>query len=116
MSDGGTVPGQGASVPESRFVEVLDADGRTRWRVDRGFLESNWRCIWGMGCQGIEDEPAPELHRGCCSVGARLADEQEAMTAGVEQGGRGGHRGRQLLPGLGHGEGREHDGGDNAVG
>ncbi|MEZ5233027.1 MAG: hypothetical protein R2755_20700 [Acidimicrobiales bacterium] len=67
-------------VADSRFVEVLDADGRTRWRVDRGFLGSNWRCIWGEGCQGIEDEAAPQLHRGCCSVGARLADEQEAMT------------------------------------
>jgi len=65
---------------EQRFVEILDADGRTRWRVDRGFLTSRWRCIWGQGCQGIEDVAAPELHRGCCSVGARLANEEEAMT------------------------------------
>ncbi len=65
---------------EARFVELLDADGRTRWRVDRGFLTSRWRCIWGEGCQGIEDEAAPQLHRGCCSVGARMANEEEAMT------------------------------------
>jgi hypothetical protein len=65
---------------EQRFVEMTDADGRSRWRIDRGFLGSRWRCIWGEGCQGIEDAAAPELHRGCCSVGARLADEQEAMT------------------------------------
>lgn len=76
MGEGATPPGQA----EERFVEFTDVDGRTRWRVDRGFLTSRWRCIWGEGCQGIEDEAAPHLHRGCCSVGAHLADENEAMT------------------------------------
>jgi len=68
------------SEPETRFVEMTDVDGRTVWRIDRGFLQSGWRCIWGEGCQGIEDQAAPDAHLGCCSVGARLADEQEAMT------------------------------------
>lgn len=66
--------------PEVRFIEMTDVDGKTRWRIDRGFLSSHWRCIWGQGCQGIEDQAAPELHRGCCSVGARLGSEEEAMT------------------------------------
>lgn len=68
------------SDPETRFVEFVGADGRTVWKVDQGFLRSGWRCIWGEGCQGIEDTAAPDAHLGCCSVGAHLADEEEAMT------------------------------------
>lgn len=75
-----TEPPSDTASPETRFVEMLDVDGRTTWRIDQGFLRSKWRCIWGEGCQGIEDEAAPDLHRGCCSVGAHLADEGEAMT------------------------------------
>jgi hypothetical protein len=51
----------------------------TDWRFDRGFLGSNWTCIWGAGCLGILDEPAEDLGQGCCSVGAEFGDEQEAM-------------------------------------
>jgi hypothetical protein len=54
-------------------------DGATRWRFDARFLRSRWTCIWGRGCQGILDVPAAELGQGCCSVGAELADEDEAM-------------------------------------
>ncbi len=57
----------------------IDHDG-TRWRFDRAFLTSNWTCIWGRGCLGILDEPAPDLGQGCCSVGAEMGDETEAMT------------------------------------
>lgn len=65
---------------DAPLVELLDDDGRTRWRLDAGFLRSNWRCAWGAGCQGIHDTPRPELADGCCSVGVRLVDEDEAMT------------------------------------
>lgn len=58
-------------------LEIVDA-GDTVWRFDRTFLESNWTCIWGRGCLGILDEPAEHLGQGCCSVGAELADEDEA--------------------------------------
>ncbi|MEO5725175.1 MAG: hypothetical protein ABIQ39_11005 [Ilumatobacteraceae bacterium] len=61
----------------SEFIEV--ADGATRWRVERGFLTSNWTCIWGRGCLGILDEPAEHLQQGCCSVGAEMGDVEEAM-------------------------------------
>jgi hypothetical protein len=54
-------------------------DGPTTWRIDTGFLTSNWECIWGRGCKGILDRPAEELGQGCCSVGAEMADEDEAM-------------------------------------
>lgn len=58
--------------------EIRDRD--VTWRFDRSFLTSNWTCIWGRGCKGILDEPAEELNQGCCSIGAELTDEDEAMT------------------------------------
>ncbi|MEZ5140762.1 MAG: hypothetical protein R2711_18915 [Acidimicrobiales bacterium] len=61
----------------TRWEEVDDGHG-TRWRVDASFLASSWTCLWGAGCPGIGDEPAPELQQGCCSVGAELLDEDEA--------------------------------------
>ena len=64
--------------PPGEFVEI--ASGPVDWRFDTAFLRSNWTCIWGRGCLGILDEPAPELHQGCCSVGAELGDVEDAMT------------------------------------
>jgi hypothetical protein len=60
------------------FIEI--ADGATLWRFERDFLESNWTCLWGRGCKGILDHAAEELQQGCCSVGAEMADTEEAMT------------------------------------
>lgn len=59
------------------MVEI-DA-GDTIWRFDRAFLTSNWTCLFGCGCQGILDRPAPERGEGCCSIGAELDGEDEAM-------------------------------------
>jgi hypothetical protein len=64
-------------VPDERWVSFTESDG-TRWIADAGFLSSPWRCIWGEGCQGIGDEPAPQLMQGCCSVGAEMTDESDA--------------------------------------
>jgi hypothetical protein len=58
---------------------VVEHDGIT-WHVDQAFLRSNWTCLWGNGCQGILDQPSAHLQQGCCSVGAELADVDEAMT------------------------------------
>jgi hypothetical protein len=55
-------------------------DGDVTWRLERSFLRSNWQCIWGRGCQGILDQPAAHLNHGCCSIGAEMADPEEAMT------------------------------------
>lgn len=67
-----------AHVPSDEgFVEIATAD--TLWRVDRGFFASRWTCIWGRGCQGILAEPAEHLAQGCCSVGAELDGDEEAM-------------------------------------
>jgi len=72
-----------ADDPE-QIIEV--AAGDTVWRFDREFLESNWTCIWGRGCLGIEPEPAAELALGCCSVGAELdgLDEARMVAASAE--------------------------------
>ena len=63
------------------FVEISRPE--TVWRFERAFLESNWVCLFGNGCQGILGEPAPELNQGCCSIGAHFGDgepgEAEAM-------------------------------------
>ncbi|MGI8664143.1 MAG: hypothetical protein ACR2LQ_13185 [Acidimicrobiales bacterium] len=63
------------------FEEI--EDGETTWRFDTSFLRSSWTCIWGRGCLGIHDHPTPELGHGCCSVGAELEDEDEAMMIGA---------------------------------
>lgn len=44
---------------------------------DVTFLESNWTCIFGNGCQGVLTGPAPELVQGCCSYGAHFTDEKD---------------------------------------
>lgn len=58
------------------FTDPVDG---TRWTIDLDFLASNWTCIWGQGCVGINDDPTPELMQGCCSVGAEMLDVDEAM-------------------------------------
>ena len=65
-------------VPRIDGVEIVDGD--TVWRFDTAFLRSNWTCIWGRGCLGILPEPAEHLGQGCCSIGADLDGEDEAMT------------------------------------
>ncbi|MEP7200991.1 MAG: hypothetical protein ABI894_00165 [Ilumatobacteraceae bacterium] len=65
-------------IPNGGTEEITDGD--VTWVFDRAFLTSNWTCIWGRGCKGILDVPAEELNQGCCSIGAELADEEEAMT------------------------------------
>ena len=53
--------------------------GDDAWAFDAAFLESNWTCIWDAGCAGIADIAAPEAQLGCCSVGAEMLDDDEAM-------------------------------------
>jgi hypothetical protein len=66
-----------AADDDAPFVEIRD--GATTWRFERAFLESTWSCIWGRGCLGIEPEADEHRALGCCSVGAELATQDEAM-------------------------------------
>jgi hypothetical protein len=64
--------------PAGELIEITA--GAVDWRFEKAFLQSKWTCIWGRGCVGILDVPAPELQQGCCSIGAELADLEDAMT------------------------------------
>ncbi len=69
------------AVPEEAPPEITAVDpvDGTVWSVDRAFLASHWTCIWDRGCPGIADTAAPERGLGCCSEGAELLDDDEAM-------------------------------------
>jgi hypothetical protein len=47
--------------PADEFIEI--PAGAVHWRFEKAFLQSNWTCIWGRGCLGILDEPAPSCNR-----------------------------------------------------
>jgi hypothetical protein len=69
-------PQQKQPVDLHEWMSFDDPDGNT-WNFDLSFLTSNWSCIWGTGCPGILDDPAPELVQGCCSYGAHFADKAD---------------------------------------
>jgi len=66
------------STPASVETFVDPVDG-TVWHVDVDFIDSNWTCIWGKGCEGILETPSAALNQGCCSVGAQMIDHDEAL-------------------------------------
>jgi hypothetical protein len=59
------------------WISFEDPTEHRTWLLDATFLRSNYRCIYGDGCQGILDGPAPELELGCCSYGAHFVDEED---------------------------------------
>jgi hypothetical protein len=58
------------------WVSFDDPEGHT-WVFDLTFLTSNWTCVWGRGCPGVLDDPAPELEQGCCSYGAHFTEKAD---------------------------------------
>lgn len=68
-----------SDTPSDPELSITDPTDGTVWTFDTAFLESNWTCIWGAGCKGILDSPAEHLGQGCCSLGAELLDDTEAM-------------------------------------
>lgn len=71
------------STDDARFERYVDPVDGTVWRVDVDFIDSNWTCIWNNGCQGILERPAADLNQGCCSVGAQMLDQDEALRIGA---------------------------------
>lgn len=57
-----------------------DPEEERTWVFDVTFLASAWNCIYGNGCPGIDDEPAPEKGIGCCTHGAHFIDEVDLET------------------------------------
>ena len=68
-----------AATPEDlhEWISFEDPTEHRTWLFDATFLRSNYRCIYGDGCLGILDGPAPELELGCCSYGAHFVDEDD---------------------------------------
>jgi hypothetical protein len=70
---------QADDVPQpADFEEIEAADDGIVWRFDAEFLRSNWTCIWGRGCLGIEADADEAGGRGCCSVGAVFDGDDES--------------------------------------
>jgi hypothetical protein len=59
------------------WISFEDPGEHRTWVFDVTFLRSNYTCIYGCGCKGIEDEPAPEAMVGCCTFGAHFADADD---------------------------------------
>jgi len=70
-------PIESGPIESGPYVEVTEGD--RLWRFDTKFLNSNWSCIWGRGCLGIETSPDPVSGHGCCSWGAQMDTVDEAM-------------------------------------
>ena len=65
--------------------DVVEIDrGPVRWRFEREFLTSNWRCMFGRGCKGILADPAVELNQGCCSLGAHFGDGEPGQAEAMQ--------------------------------
>lgn len=64
-----------------QFVEFDDPSNPQQiFKCDLTWLTSNWNCIWGRGCQGIQ-KGFPQY--GCCANGAHFsekADEKRVAT------------------------------------
>ncbi len=69
--------GPDADPDQREWLSLEDPDEYRTWLFDVTFLTSNWTCIYGRGCPGTEPESAPELHLGCCTLGAYLSDETD---------------------------------------
>ena len=68
-----------AEIPPDTHEWVSFEDERLEqtWVFDVTFLESNWSCIFGGGCQGVLTGPSEELVQGCCSYGAHFVDDKD---------------------------------------
>ena len=72
---------------QREWISFDDAVEERTWLFDVTFLESSWKCIYGEGCQGIEEHPDISAHRGCCSHGAYFSDDDDRrrVTDAIEQ-------------------------------
>ena len=69
--------GNAESVHE--WISFEDPAEQRTWIFDATYLRSNHKCIYGEGCQGVLDEPTPELQQGCCSYGAHFVDDDDVQ-------------------------------------
>jgi len=74
-----TPPASHLSPAQRQWVSFEDPTEERTWLFDVTFLESSWNCIFGSGCQGIDEQRDPDAHRGCCSHGAYFSDETDRL-------------------------------------
>lgn len=72
-----TSPHPGAAGAEQLHEWISFELGGETYQFDLTFLTSDWRCLYGAGCPGIGEAPAPELAIGCCTHGAHFADKAD---------------------------------------
>ncbi len=79
MSESGPATNGSGTIPTGahEWVSFPDPVEDRTWLFDVTFLESNWTCIFGNGCQGVLTGPAPEMVEGCCSYGAHFTGEED---------------------------------------
>lgn len=70
---------ESSDLEQRDWISIEDPTEDRTWLFDASFLASNWTCIYGRGCRGIETEPDVEGMRGCCSHGAYLADTDDEL-------------------------------------
>ncbi|MEM7341455.1 MAG: hypothetical protein AAF467_22570 [Actinomycetota bacterium] len=66
-----------ASPDGGEWISLADEDDDSTWLFDVAFLTSNYHCIYGQGCPGIESEPDPTGTVGCCAHGAHFVDKED---------------------------------------
>jgi hypothetical protein len=59
------------------WLSFEDPEEDRTWVFDVTFLTSNYHCIFGAGCQGIEADPAADTANGCCTHGAYFTDDDD---------------------------------------
>ena len=106
-ADGGEPP---LPVDAHEWV-ALEVEGDT-YQFDVTFLTSAWRCIFGQGCPGILDHPAPEQEHGCCSHGAFFDGKKDRrrVQAQIERLGAEDWQLRDVAESLGGAVARDEDG------
>jgi len=70
--------GQRSEISDDDVHEWIsfDLDGET-YTFDATWLTSTWKCIYGDGCLGIEEEPDESKMFGCCVHGAHFSDKED---------------------------------------
>ena len=66
-----------APLKAHEWISFEDEHEERTYVFDLTWLESNWMCIFGRGCQGILDHDATDLGQGCCSYGAHFVDAKD---------------------------------------
>ncbi len=72
-----TVPAMSAPDDLHEWISFEDPEEHRTWLFDATYLRSNYTCIYGCGCKGIEETPDPDAMKGCCSFGAHFVDRDD---------------------------------------